>query len=67
MKKLSLKKTTLRTLASTELEAARGGLVTTDGGQTVSCAATCGCPGPAPQPQSGHWSCAVSCILCGPF
>lgn len=67
MKKLSLKKTTLRTLASDELEAARGGLVTTNGGQTVSCANTCGCPANPPPAPSGHWSCAVSCILCGPF
>lgn len=67
MKKLSLKKTTLRHLTADQLEGARGGLVTTDGGQTLSCADTCGCPVGAPPAPSGRWSCARSCVLCGPF
>lgn len=67
MKKLQLRKTTLRSLTTRQLGEVAGGLVTTDGGRTISCAQTCGCPANPPPAPSGHWSCANSCIICGPF
>lgn len=64
MKKLKLNKTTIRTLQSPALRDARGGLINQTGSHPVPVPSPGGGGQPAP---TVAWTCAHSCLLCGPF